>query len=136
MVLIATRVGQSHLAKSSKEVKQPSNVTKAAQGKINPLESKESLQGRVTALTSKSENLKEWAMALSLFALFTVAIGFIIPFFLIASLGFLTSAAVCGIESDEASREAKEAKSQLNRLQASEARVTSLREAEFEKLLN
>lgn len=128
-------VDQSRSAKSSKEVKQPSNVTKAAQGKINPLESKESLQGRVTALTSRSEEFKEYAAALTLFALFTGAIGLFIPLFLIVSLGFLTGVTVCGIESKAASREAKEAKSQLDHLQAREAREASLREAEFQKLL-
>lgn len=136
MALVVTNVNQSRSVKSSKEVKQPDHIAKVAQGKINPLDSKDSLQGRVTALTSKSANLKEFAMVLTLFALFTGAIGLIIPLFLIVSLGFLTGAVVCGIESKEASREAKEAKSELNHLQASESRESSLREAEFKKLLN
>lgn len=136
MTSFVRAVDQSSSVKSSKEVKQPSNVTKVAQGKMNPLDSKESLQGRVTDLTSKSENFKEAARVLTVFALFTGAIGVFIHLFLIVSLGFLTGAAICDIESNEASREAQEAQSQLDHFEAMETREASLREAEFEKLLN
>ncbi len=123
---------QFSLARPRREPKQSSNITEVIEGKINPLTPKESLQGRVTALTFKSENLKEVARVLSLFALFIGAIGLIIPLFLIVSLGFLTGAGVCGIESNEACKEAQEAQSQLNSLQARDA----LLEAEFQKLLD
>jgi hypothetical protein len=129
--MAVTSVDQSRSAELRKEVN-PDPINKLAQGKINPLSSKESLQGRVTALTSKSENLKDGATALTFLALFAGILGLINPLFLLAALGFLAGAAVCDIESNEASREADEAQSQLKSIEAKEI----LLNAEFKKLLN
>jgi hypothetical protein len=130
------------------------------QGKINPLVSEGTLSERQVvvseekslpvfkksltvpklekiAFSSKSNNLRDAAIALTAFAFFVGVLGLVNPLFLVAALVLVIAAVVCGVKSKSASSAAEEAKSQLRPIYQDQVleEVTPPQEAEFEKLL-
>ncbi len=130
------------------------------QGKINPLVSEGSLAERQVvvseekslpvfkksltvpelekiAFSSKSNNLRDAAIALTAFAFFVGVLGLINPLFFALALVLLLAACVCGIESKIAGNVAEEAKTRLRPIYQDMVleEVTPPQKAEIEKLL-